>query len=299
MSADGTRGVYLAAQYYSNLWLAQYRSPDNGGVAVRGLKIAPVTKGTSWFEWPGISPDGRWIAYATEGHISRIPTQGGTPTRLTFSEATEASPAWSPDGKRIAYGSNEGGSYKVWIVDADGANRRQFAKTQLSDGSFIWSTITWSPDRNILYQRPGSQGFNVLNPETGEEKPLFKNGSGGLLFGPKYSPDGKEGRFLLDADRAHGLSVFSPEEDLETPLYGSYSPPAGWSVDGKSIYAYSANEMMAIPTAGGVPHTVFTAPEEIAAASVSPDGKNFVFSVAETKSDVWIVDNFDPAYTRK
>jgi hypothetical protein len=34
-------------------------------------------------------------------------------------------------------------------------------------------------------------------------------------------------------------------------------------------------------------------------SSVSADGKKIVFLVAETKSDVWIVDNFDPAYIRK
>jgi hypothetical protein len=55
---------------------------------------------------------------------------------------------------------------------------------------------------------------------------------------------------------------------------------------------------MSIPAAGGPRHTVFTAPEDIASASVSPDGKKFVYSVSETKSDVWIVDNFDPAYRK-
>jgi len=52
------------------------------------------------------------------------------------------------------------------------------------------------------------------------------------------------------------------------------------------------------PTGRGASHTVFAIPEEIAAASVSADGKKFVYSAAETKSDVWVVDNFDPAYRK-
>jgi hypothetical protein len=52
------------------------------------------------------------------------------------------------------------------------------------------------------------------------------------------------------------------------------------------------------PAGRGAPLTVFTIPEEIGGASVSADGKKFVFSVAETKSDVWVVENFDPAYRK-
>ena len=47
-----------------------------------------------------------------------------------------------------------------------------------------------------------------------------------------------------------------------------------------------------------MPHTIITTPEDIVSASVSADGKKSVYSVAETKSDVWIVDNFDPAYRK-
>ncbi|MGC9950957.1 MAG: hypothetical protein ABSF64_31715 [Bryobacteraceae bacterium] len=57
--------------------------------------------------------------------------------------------------------------------------------------------------------------------------------------------------------------------------------------------------MLSVPAGGGVPHTVFTAPDHIASADVSPDGKKFVYSASETKSDVWIVDDFDPAYRKQ
>jgi Tol biopolymer transport system component len=249
---------------------------------------------------PAISPDGKWIAYATfYGHIFKMPINGGTPIQVTYSNATEYSPAWSPDGKRIAFGSDEGGSRKVWIVDADGANRRQLAKTRLNE--MILGNVTWSPGRRIIYHRPGNVNLALLDPETGEEEPLFQKVHADYFFGPAYSPDGKKVAVLWQRRPQLGLSVISLVDDSETLLYGSESYPAGWSADGTLVYACSGNKLMAMPAGGGAPRTVFTTPEDIAPAGaiVSADGKTFVYSAAEVKSDVWIVDNFDPAYTRR
>ena len=131
------------------------------------------------------------IAFVTEGHIYKMTIEGGSHTQSTFLNATEFNPAWSPDGKRIAFGSNEGGAYKVWIVDADGANRRQFAKTQLTPDDDEFGTITWSPERHILYQKAGNHNFNIVDPETEEEKPLVQKESVGWMSEPMYSRDGK------------------------------------------------------------------------------------------------------------
>src|SRR6202050_2270460 len=186
VSADGTRLAYSRSQRYSNLWLAQFQGPNNGRELGQGLQTMPLTRGTSKVDSPAISPNGKWIAFVTEGHIYKMPMEGGTPIQLTFSNAADISPAWSPDGERIAFGSDEGGSPKVWTVDADGANRRQFAKTQLGGG------ITWSPGHDILYEKMGNRNIHILDPETAEEKPLVQNESAGRLFTPKYSPDGKK-----------------------------------------------------------------------------------------------------------
>jgi len=281
--------------------VALFQSPDNGKEFGQGLRTTPLTRGTSRFISPRISPDGKWLAYVTEGHIYKMAIEDGTPIQLTFSNAADVSPAWSfPDGKRIAFGSNEGGAHKVWIVDADGANRRQFAKTQLTPNDDEFGTITWSPDRHILYQKAGSHNFNILDPETGKENPLVQNESVGWLFEPIYSPDGTKVAVRWDRRQA-GLWVISLVDNSEVFLCDGDCSPAGWSPDGSSIYAQLGNNMLSIPVspAGrGNPHTVFTAPGDIADATVSADGKKFVFAATETKSDAWVVDNFDPAYRK-
>src|SRR6186713_2138213 len=51
---------------------------------------------------PAWSPDGRWIAFSMRGDIWKIPAAGGTAVALTKGPAWHFEPAWSPDGKRIA-----------------------------------------------------------------------------------------------------------------------------------------------------------------------------------------------------
>ena len=63
---------------------------------------------------PVISPDGLQVAFAALGDLWTMPV-GGAPQRLTHDAFVEADPAWSPDGKSLAYSSDRGGSMNVWI----------------------------------------------------------------------------------------------------------------------------------------------------------------------------------------
>jgi Tol biopolymer transport system component len=94
--------------------------------------------------------------------------------------------------------------------------------------------------------------------------------------------------------------------------------PIGWSADGRSIYlvegkpstgrdlALSLGEtlteakILMVPVDGGEVTTVASLPfEEIGSVSMTPDGRRFVFTVYSSRSDVWVVDNFDvPAGSR-
>ena len=71
VSMDGTRLAYSRSQNYSNLWLAQFQSPDDRMETGKGLQTTSLTRGTSRFDSPSFSPDGKWIAFVTEEHISR------------------------------------------------------------------------------------------------------------------------------------------------------------------------------------------------------------------------------------
>jgi Tol biopolymer transport system component/tRNA A-37 threonylcarbamoyl transferase component Bud32 len=173
LSEDGTRLAYIRTQAHSNLWMAEVGNPHG-----KEAPVQPLTSGTATFHSLSISPDGKWLAFIKGQFLFKMPMDGSAPTQLTFSDAFHSGTAWSPDGKRIAFGSAERGTNRVWIVDAEGGNPRQLVNTETSTGP----DITWWPRREILYQKPENRNYGMLDPETGEEKPLVQDDSVGRMF---------------------------------------------------------------------------------------------------------------------
>src|SRR6185436_16683076 len=85
-----------------------------------------VDEGT-WMAVDG-SPDGKELAFDLLGAIYVMPAAGGEARALTQSIAWEMQPRYSPDGKLIAFTSDQAGGDNVWVMDRDGKNPRQITK---------------------------------------------------------------------------------------------------------------------------------------------------------------------------
>jgi Tol biopolymer transport system component len=229
-----------------------------------------------------------------------MPIEGGQMQQLTFLDSYNAGPAWSPDGKEIAYGSTQDGKPKVWRVNANGGTPRPFGNSEISLDGFA---LTWSPQSEILYERPGNQNFHFLDPQTEEERPLVANDSLGWMFYPRYSPDGKSVAVRWNRSGGSGLWLISLEDTSQILLLRSEGiRPIEWSIDGKWIYAWDCLkkpiEVLMVPAARGNPLTFVKLPfEQIDyedGISMTPDGKCMVCAVQEIQSDIWVMENFDP-----
>ncbi|HSG27490.1 MAG TPA: hypothetical protein VLA34_03345, partial [Candidatus Krumholzibacterium sp.] len=97
-----------------------------------------------------ISPSGKRVAFVARGEVWSLPAENGVTRNLTRTPAVrEREVEWSPDGRWIAYLSEESGEYELWIRPQDGSDEPK----QLTSGTDSWiNGIVWSPDsRRIAY----------------------------------------------------------------------------------------------------------------------------------------------------
>jgi len=92
-----------------------------------------------------LSPDGQTLAFAWRGDLWSVPATGGTATRLTQHSADESQPAYSPDGKQIAFASDRDGSKHLYLMPATGGEARQL--TRHTEGHDLRQ---WMPDGQSL-----------------------------------------------------------------------------------------------------------------------------------------------------
>ena len=300
LSSDGSGVAYVKTDHISNLWLADLT--DSG--KSKKLQTKQLTKGTADFHLARISPDGKWIAFtgATNGHenVYRMSIEGSTPTQLTFTDSPGVQygpPKWSPDGKRIALLWQEGQVFHISIIDPDGGLPRQI-EAGLTAAPFL----TWLPDGHIFY---GTDGTNctILDPGTGEKKPLPLGASAEDIRYPLFSHDGKRIAFQATLQSKRGIWVMSlADNSTKLLLVGEVFQPQ-WSLDGNWIYAFSTLErtdgrcyLIKMPAGGGDPKTVTLLPEgHPTEFGLSRDGQKLVYNVREKLSDIWLVENFDAA----
>ncbi len=65
-----------------------------------------------------VSPDGQWLIFTILGHLFRLPVEGGDAEQLTFGPYYDSDPVFSPDGARVAFGSDRDGSEgNVFVLD--------------------------------------------------------------------------------------------------------------------------------------------------------------------------------------
>ena len=143
------------------------------------------------FAW---SPDRRSIAYEAcrnaicQIHLMEISTNARRHAhhQLTFNGDKNKSPAWSPNGKWIAFTSDRAGDRDIYKMDVDGENVIRLTKQK------SWEP-TWSPDSRWIAFVSGSTLF-VMDAEG---KNVQQLGNGGTVFSDcTWSPDGKQIAFI-------------------------------------------------------------------------------------------------------
>ncbi len=158
----------------------------------------PVSEGTSMSV--AVSPDGRTLAVDLQGSLWTIPVAGGAATRITdvFNDARQ--PAWSPDGRTIAFFAYRDGGYDLWAVAPDGTRQRKLTFGAFDDREPAWShdgtRIAFSSDRGD----PLGSNYNiwVLELTTGAVRQLTTHVAEDSM--PSWSPNDADISFVSTRD---------------------------------------------------------------------------------------------------
>lgn len=256
---------------------------------------------------PAESPDGKQVAFSALTHVYTLELPSGKPRRVTSGNAPEFQPAWSPDGKMIAYvtWSNEGG--QLWKVSAAGGTPQQ-----LSRSVGVYSNPAWSPDgtkivalRGNAYDRENSEfdGGQTANadliwiPSDGGDANLIlpARGAGGPHFTHDkeriyvYTPQGLISlRFDGTDRRTHlqvkGQGIFFAEEPVAADDVQA-------SPDGQWVLAHVSNQLylIAMPTVGGEAPTVNVSSATVPAKRLTDIGADYFAWADDGKTITWAV----------
>lgn len=99
--------------------------------------------------WSSVTVHGNRVVFDLLGDLWSIPLSGGVAERLTSGPAWDAQPAFSPDGKWIAFTTDRGGNENVWTMNADGTDPKAFTE----DEDARCTEPFWDPSGPFLLYR--------------------------------------------------------------------------------------------------------------------------------------------------
>ncbi|MGZ5432503.1 MAG: S41 family peptidase, partial [Thermoanaerobaculia bacterium] len=212
------------------------------GVAADLLETRPrFVKGTKYIRGASLSPTGARVALDFRGEIITVPAEKGDDRNLTRSAAAhDRFPAWSPDGKSIAWFSDESGEYQLFLQPQDGKGTPR--KINLGGAGF-YSDPKWSPDSTKIAFTDNSRTLYVLDVAGGSvtkisSQPLYSPGD----YDEKnhaWSPDSKWLAYVrLTPTYMRQIHLWSVDSKQSHPLTDGLSDAASPVFDPNGKYLY-------------------------------------------------------------
>jgi tricorn protease len=194
-----------------------------------------------------VSPSGARAVFEVRGEIVTVPAEKGDPRNLTQTPAVhEHSPAWSPDGKSVAYFSDEGGEYRLHVRAADGKGK---AKAYDLGGAGFYDSPAWSPDGKKIAYVDNSQSLFWIDLDGGKvhkvaSEPQYVPGRARTLRSA-WSPDSKWVAYALGNKAAyhtvHVCDTTSGTSRAVTDGFGDALDPV-FDAGGKYLYFLASTD---------------------------------------------------------
>ena len=290
LSRDGSRILYAANESKSNIERFPF---DPAALAVTGREEA-VTSGSHLVRSCAISPDGRRIAFhdslpREELFVAGI--DGSGLKQLTDDGFKDRVPVWSPDGRRLLFYSNRGGSYEAWLIDADGGEPERV----LPPGLDPVIVPVWSPDGRKVACTYGGRAavIDLTQPLASRRAAPLPAAAGEAFYPLSWSADGRTlagNMARLDGSNPEGigLHLLGSRTYLRWTSRG-YNPV--WLRDGRRLLYLEAGKIMAFDTLTNETREVLAPPPHSAyeLVTMSPDDRSLFAVRAVDNGDIWLL----------
>jgi Tol biopolymer transport system component len=195
---------------------------------------------------------------------------------LTANSAEDKDPAWSPDGKKIAFTSNRDGNFEIYAMNADGT-----LATRLTDAAGSDVHPAWSPDgTRIAFSsiRDGNSEIYLMNPDGSDAVRITNNDA--IDGDPAWSPDGRRLAIRSTRDGTESIWVMNADGTGASRIASS---PTGarqpaWSPDGKTIVFSNSGERLYTVEADGTNLSLLAVGYSMQNPAWSPNGRKIAAS---------------------
>jgi len=284
----------------AELWLTHERAP------LPPERVVPLTTFTGIAAGPTFSPDGIQVAFSWNGEkqdnhdIYVKLVDSAAPLRLTTNPAEDILPAWSPDGRQIAFLRTSGPkSRELLLVSPLGGVERKLADLSIGVNPGDWWTApTWTPDSKFLAVRDET-AIVLVSAESGEKRKLTSPPDGWAGdWQAAFSPDGRTLAFarirngptqdiflvpVSDGAKAHQLTHDSVRIDgLE------------WTPDGNEVVFASSRAgdktLWRISASGGTPKELPAVGAFASQPAIARHGQRAAFVRSTIRKSFWRLD---------
>jgi tricorn protease len=226
-----------------------------------------------------ISPDAKRVVVEARGELFSIPAENGPLLNLTNSSgAFDQNPAWSPNGKSIAYWSDQSGEYEIWLQDQQTGTSKKLTNFGKGMG---WQ-LFWSPDSKKLAYINYLQEIQVLSVSTGDvitvDKTSLLNYSALRGFRLSWSSDNNWIAFSKQVENLNSaIYVFGLADKKLHQLTAGYYNDADPVFDPGGKYLFFQTDRRLQPLYSGLDATwIYPNTTQIAYASLDPSAKSLL-----------------------
>ncbi|HEX7313615.1 MAG TPA: di-heme oxidoredictase family protein [Pyrinomonadaceae bacterium] len=226
-------------------------------------------------------PDAPRIVFTSNNQIAVMGHDGGQSGAITFGVPQKGSPAFSPDGRKIAFQSLIGAKWDISVMNPDGSNQVRLTTNVNADDI----SPAWSPDGTKIAfasNRNGTYDIFVMNADGSNQVAL--NVTAGDEVQPAWSPDGTKiafskqnfspnGIFRMESDGAGAIRLTNTAGIDDHPTFSSNGQTIAFARK-----SGSTGDIYTVPTVGGTQVQLTNDPALDEAPAWSPDGVTIAFA---------------------